>query len=121
MFIAFVHLAEDCLNQNHDLHELGCFQFENFFCRLRKLVRCSNLPLEQLIKRVQEMDYGIFGNKSIYEEDAKVTPFYKKSIISKFIYNKTCIDLGNPNDSFVITTNKKVMKITNIIQIFTSL
>lgn len=50
-----LHLADDC-RQFGNLNKFSAFQFENFLQVLKKLIRKSDKPLQQVINRITEID-----------------------------------------------------------------
>lgn len=52
---ALIHLAADA-QQFGTLNTITCFPFENFLQSLKKMLRKSNQPLQQVIRRLEEMN-----------------------------------------------------------------
>jgi len=50
---ALIHLFDDC-NNFGSLDSVSCFKFENYMGHLKKLVRKSDKPLQQVVKRFEE-------------------------------------------------------------------
>lgn len=72
---SIVHMAQDILTENY-MHKFSCFHFENYLGQLLRLIRCSNNPLQQVIKRSViesvEEDVILFGYAF-----QKMLPFYE--------------------------------------------
>lgn len=52
-----VHLHEDVSHFNSSLNDISCFPFENHLQQLKKHVRSGRSPLEQLTRRLSEMEH----------------------------------------------------------------
>ncbi|KAL0149164.1 hypothetical protein M9458_055596, partial [Cirrhinus mrigala] len=63
-----VHLHEDVRHFNRSLNEISCFPFENYLQKIKKCVRSGKSPLEQVTRRLSEIDHaGV--NKSETQPD----------------------------------------------------
>lgn len=51
---ALIHLADDCANHSCSLNYLSSFPYENCLGVIKRLVRNSNNPISQVVKRVGE-------------------------------------------------------------------
>lgn len=64
-FHGLLHIADDVLSFG-PLDRCSAFQFENFLCMLKKLVRKGNRPLQQVIKRLSEIEnYKLYPHQSL--------------------------------------------------------
>ena len=48
---ALRHLADDVVHHKCSLNQLSAFRFENYMQQLKKMVRISNSPIAQIVKR----------------------------------------------------------------------
>ena len=53
---SLIHLHEDVLHFDTDLHTISCFPFENYLQVLKKHVRQSESPITQVVKRIKELE-----------------------------------------------------------------
>ncbi|KAL2095482.1 hypothetical protein ACEWY4_010201 [Coilia grayii] len=53
-----IHLHEDAGHFNCSLNDLSCFPFENYLQQIKKHVRSGRSPLEQVTRRLSEMEHS---------------------------------------------------------------
>lgn len=117
-----LHLTFDVKNFGA-LDVFSAFQFESFICSLKKLIRKGDKPLQQLYKRLKELNFCInhseVENKKLLEKDHKGGPLlneerdyieeYKILNLSSFRLN--CDDHKN---NCVILKDKTIVCVLNI-------
>lgn len=102
-----IHLSKDVENHG-SLENFSAFKFENFMYELKKLLKNSRNPLQQVSNRVIE-------RWEIPEKKCETFPVVKKKkgcLISARIHNFEII--LNEKDCFVLLENDKIMKIHHI-------
>ena len=99
-----VHLVDDYLIYG-PLDMFSCFPFETYIGKLKGLVRSSNKPLAQLIRRISEIDYVESFNMeispSIFNRRDPAT-----TIISSLVP-------GTRSDSFYLTNRGQIVKVSH--------
>ena len=85
------------------LDRFSCFPFETYLGKLKRLIRSSNKPLAQLVRRISELDY-------VASFDEEVSP----SIFNKVDPEKTILStlkVGTRSDSFYLTNTGEIVKV----------
>lgn len=106
------------------LDEYSAFPFENHLKSLKKLVRSPNKPLQQIVRRLKEME-----SLKLYSFSSKITvsdQFYSGPLpeenvyecYKKLIYKKYTLYVAESRevDCYCLTKDKKVFKIHNILK-----
>jgi hypothetical protein len=118
-----VHLADDSLKFGV-LDKFSAFKFENKLGTLRKLIRTPNRPLQQLKRRLLEKDLklelntpAVVGLSSSHSNN----PTKEKDIASfvqfqVYSTHQFIINCRLPRDTFVLTEDKLLFKVKNIIK-----
>ncbi len=57
-----IHLQEDASHFNCSLNDISCFPFENYLQQVKKHVRSGRSPLEQVTRRLSEMEQSEVDN-----------------------------------------------------------
>ena len=122
-----IHLAED-VKRYGSLYNFSAFPFESYLNVLKKTIRKSHKPLEQLVKRLAEIENQVKGqcknadrNKTyIFKREHQYGPvppnchgiqFEKVWMGQRFLSCKT------KADSCVMMTNKTIVIIRNFVSI----
>ena len=122
-----IHLAKD-VKRYGSLYNFSAFPFESYLNVLKKKIRKSHKPLEQLVKRLAEIENQVKGqcknadrNKTyIFKREHQYGPvppnchgiqFQKVWIGQRFLSCKT------KADSCVMMTNKTIVIIRNFVSI----
>lgn len=119
----FLHLS-DCINLFGSLDNFSAFPFENYMQQLKRKVRKSALPLQQVIHRVLEESNIQHDFSNITNNDPSVkllmehfngpltndctSPQYKK-----IQANNYCLDITKRADRFVELKNNIIVEIKN--------
>lgn len=106
------------------LDEYSAFPFENFLNSLKKLVRSPNKPLQQIVKRLKEMEspkvydsvpktcaYDHYDSGPVPEEN--VFECFKRLVYNKFTFY---VASSREADCYCLIKNSKVFKIFNILK-----
>lgn len=88
------HLVDDCVAENLKLDDISCFPFENALGHLKKLIRTSYKPLQQVVRRLREKEYLLFG-KDVPKQSQKNLSIKK-------------------NDCYALLTNQRIGKIIDV-------
>lgn len=116
-----IHIYDD-IQIFGNLNKYSTFPFENYLQNLKKLLRKHEKPLQQIVKRIKELEpardskevnkisvlcerehfEGVVPNQSYNQ--------FKKLILEKFTFN-----IENLADSFCYLTSGHIMKIENIL------
>lgn len=119
-----LHISDDYDNFG-PLDNCSAFPFENFMKELKTKVRKHEKPLEQLINRFNEMyklptAYPIIKERNpILNKKHKNGPLLKNISGLQFqqlIYNEIKINTLVDKDSYILTNDKQIVKIHNIIK-----
>ena len=79
-----IHLSDDVIKFGMTLLDMSAFSFEDYFQSLKRLVRGKEMPLVQIIKRLNEI--GNLDNKLLKKNTqkwllvAKIASFFKKLV-----------------------------------------
>ena len=57
-----IHLPEDVRHFNCSLNDISCFPFENYLQQVKKHMRSGRSPLEQVTRRLAELDHSEVDN-----------------------------------------------------------
>lgn len=122
-----LHLCED-YKKYGPLDNTSCFPFENYLHGLKSMVRKHERPLEQIIKRYKERQLFITPkqseptNQAIYsfKREHHDGPVPNNKIGNQYktlIFNKKSITIKTDaiSDCYVMTKNKEIIKVLNII------
>lgn len=106
------------------LDEYSAFPFENHLKSLKKLVRSPNKPLQQIVRRLKEME-----SSKLYRSSSKITvsdQFYSGprpeenvyECYKKLTYRKYTlyVEESREADCYCLTKDRKVFKIHNILK-----
>lgn len=118
----FLHLC-DCVKLYGSLDNCSAFPFENFMQQLKKKVRKSAQPLQQVVRRIIEEVNNVHCVNNISNEVSKkflmehcngplinncTSPQYKKVQTDNY-----CLNISNIADRFVELTNNTIIEIRN--------
>lgn len=117
------HLSEDVRNFG-PLDGFSSFQFENYLCSLKRLIRTGANPLQQLIRRLTEFDHNITQHKhQIINGKYKFTKEHcegpvteDREYISQFrTLNKSSMYFNCDDDknNHLLLKNKTIVKVFN--------
>lgn len=133
---AMIHLPDDAKKYG-SLNSISCFPFENFLGSLKRMLRKSNMPLQQVVRRLAEHQNrdspvvmnteGLFGEVQFIDEQFSHIcegVFYKKYVTKHFtLTNKigdNCISTGSGDivqiSYFVKKQNGKIYIIAKKLQ-----
>ena len=59
-FHSLIHLPDDVSYFKDNFYNISVFRFENHLKTLKSMIRNSNSPLAQIVKRVSEKEVGLF-------------------------------------------------------------
>ena len=107
---SLIHLADECEIHGR-LDEFSCFPFETYLGKLKKLVRSSNKPLAQLVRRISELEHVESFNMEIMP-----------SIFNQRDPTASLMNSLKPrtrSDSYYLTSNGKAVKVLTILQYIT--
>lgn len=96
---SLIHMVRNAILNGESLEEINCFAFENHLGQLKKLIRNSSHPLEQVIKRRHE--------KQLLNKEISIDQFDEINKIPNVIPD-------SKSDKYVLLTNNKVMAVTSI-------
>lgn len=105
------HMAYDVLQQNYDINEYSCFDFENYLGQLIRLVRGSKNPLQQVVRRILELNNN---NSELFKKVNILGITRSNGDITKITLKFQCINPKNYIDSYVILKSNRIMKINRI-------
>lgn len=57
-----IHLQDDASHFNCSLNDISCFPFENYLQQVKKCVRSGRSPLEQVTRRLSEIEQSEVDN-----------------------------------------------------------
>ena len=121
-----LHLSKDVDNYG-SLEEFSAFNFENYICSLKKLIRKGERPLQQIARRLVEYE-TVTEIKRRFENDAsKNKTFVDKIHYSGFLTNREFqfqykklsinswnIDISDNRNNCVMLTNGTIVNVLNI-------
>ncbi|KYN09202.1 hypothetical protein ALC57_18695 [Trachymyrmex cornetzi] len=100
----------------------SAFPFENFLQSLKNLPRKHEKPLQQIVKRIKELDRTFYSKEQVnqenfsYKQEHFEGPVPNQNIqFKKLILEKILFNIGSLSDSFCYLTNGNIMKIENIL------
>lgn len=64
---ALIHLPDDA-EAFGNIYEVTCFPFENYLQMLKKMLRKSNQPLQQVVRRIEEHDQNYEANNTQFKK-----------------------------------------------------
>ncbi len=96
---SITHLADDCRFLKGSLDCFSAFPFENFFGRLKMMLRGTRRPLAQLKKRLSEIDN--FGN---YNPDSQ------KHHYGPYEFNFSSISVKSSSNCYVMNNKCEILK-----------
>lgn len=102
---SLIHLADDCIIHG-PLDSFSCFPFETYLGKLKTLVRSSNRPLAQLVRRISELDYA--SNEDMSISLSIFNRNYGKTIM-------TDLKAATRSDSVYLTNNGVAVKVSIVI------
>ena len=114
---ALSHLADNAKDVKAPLDDFTSFPFESYLCPVKELVRSHQKPLEQIVKRLDEI------NKSSHIESIKKPVPLKHLILSgklpdntfkTLFFHKYKLDTSEKN-SFVLTKDQRIFNIRGFI------
>jgi hypothetical protein len=122
----FLHLS-DCVKLYGSLDNFSAFPFENFMQKLKKKVRKSVQPLQQVVRRIiEEANNNVHCvNNIINKDDDASTKFLMEHYNGPLVNNCTspqykklqtdnyCLNISNIADRFVELTNNTIIEIKN--------
>ncbi|KAF0688557.1 Uncharacterized protein FWK35_00038081, partial [Aphis craccivora] len=126
-----LHLTDD-VKKYGALDEFSAFRFENYMSSLKKMLRKSETPLQQLVKRFSELDYNnsvILKNsntnlclKKNHTNGPLTADLCKNNVLQfkQFWTSNMSIICDNKKNCFCLLKNNMVVSIQNIIQIIES-
>ena len=85
------HLCEDVKHFRCKLSEISAFQFENHLQTLKKLVRNTQNPIAQVVKRVSELDQSCMTRRRHGNLNNRIATRWEDS----------CFLVGNEEIAFV--------------------
>jgi len=125
----FLHLS-DCVRLFDSLDNFSAFPFENFMQKLKKMIRKSSQPLQQVVRRIIEennilrptknTDNNLSTELLMEHSDGPLintcsTPQYKKLKITGY-----CLHINTIADRFVKLKDKTIIEIKNFVTYETS-
>lgn len=120
----FLHLT-DCVKLFGSLDNFSAFPFENFMQKLKKMVRKSSQPLQQVVRRIVEENNILRPTKNtddnlstellMEHSDGPLIntcnpPQYKKLKTAEY-----CLNINRTADRFVELKNKTIIEIKNFV------
>lgn len=120
-----LHITDDVAAFGN-LDKFSCFPFENFLDRLKRLLRTPCVLLQQVVKRLSELDAAVpyvYSPRSISETilleeeriDGPVPCGFRGKQFKIIILKQFSLQL-NEGDSVVQMTNGSIVKIRNILK-----
>lgn len=91
---SLIHLCDDISNLHCPLDELSCFCFENFFIRLKKVIRSPYLPDKQVVNCMVNNSFhqGLFRKKSQEIKFSFARPVNFSYFVNHLSYKNVCIN-----------------------------
>lgn len=121
-----VHLGDE-VRRKGSLDKFSAFKFENFMKIIKGFVKKPNQPLQQILKRYEELDGVLPSSASKSSEDnylhrggplpenSKYSHKYKQ--YKRMTFSKFCINIEKKADSYIICKKKKaVFRVYNILK-----
>lgn len=123
---ALLHIVHDC-ELFGSLDEFSCFPFENYLGQLKKQLRHSNKPLQQIVNRSVEkgirfsnikIQIGLFKphNQGPLIDGMSVEGQYSRFKTESFI---SIIHNFSKNDAFILTKDCKIVQVENFVKLTT--
>lgn len=121
---SFLHLS-DCVRLFGSLDNFSAFPFENFMQKLKKMVRKTSQPLQQVVRRIVEQNNILRPTKNtdnnlsigllMEHSDGPLIntcnpPQYKKLKTTEY-----CLNINRIADRFVELKNKTIIEIKNLL------
>lgn len=121
---SFLHLS-DCVRLFGSLDNFSAFPFENFMQKLKKMVRKTSQPLQQVVRRIVEQNNILRPTKNtdnnlsigllMEHSDGPLIntcnpPQYKKLKTTEY-----CLNINRIADRFVELKNKTIIEIKNFV------
>lgn len=120
-FHSLVHLIEDC-NDRGVVDNFSCFRYESFLYKLKRHIRSSHLPLEQIINRISErgptlgvvennlLEYCKYSNEIEPVDSCRVVRGESVKYFRKFTVKGTVLVAHSP-DGYVMIKDNHVLRI----------
>lgn len=115
-----LHLTDD-VRKFGSLDEFGAFKFENYIGKITKLLRKGEKPLQQIARRLGELEYNAESEKKEqviglqlrdlrlkFENNGENISLYNSAITNSFEVN--CLKEG---DSYVLLKNDQVVRVVD--------
>ena len=121
---SLIHLSSDVVRFG-PLHNFSAFPFENYLQSLKKMLRKSEKPLQQVVKRLIEIDNVRFSSKAAKipelvfrreHNDGPLFPGYSGKQYKNVTFKKNFLSSCSP-DSCVYLKDFSIVKIENILEI----
>lgn len=117
---SLLHLT-DMVKLFGPLDNTSCFSFENYMTQLKKKVRKSAQPLQQVIRRTLEEKYGVNNYNitatsvkfSVEHNDGPLWFGYTSPQYKKLITNLYTVNINKLADSFVELNDSVILKVVN--------
>lgn len=113
-----IHLTLD-VKKFGSLDKFSCFPFENYMHKIKMMLKTSNKPLSQFIKRVKECDkytsYKIHDKLYLKENGFDFINNKHVKCFSSIYYKNFKIETKEPNCNFLLKNNEAI-KVINIFQ-----
>lgn len=115
------HLANDA-KQFNTLNNVNCFVFENYLGSLKKLLRKSNLPLQQVVRRLIEIDNSLssssftanlktgFVGRSTYNITEEIKYKFEGSFYSKYRF-PTSVVSSKSGDNCIFLKSGEIIQV----------
>lgn len=98
---SLIHLAGEC-SVHGPLDQFSTFPYETFLYKLKRLVRSSNRPLAQIVKRISELDYASGLTKDVW-------PSMFNEIAPDDLITR--LKVGTRKDSYYMTECGRIVKV----------
>jgi hypothetical protein len=107
---SLLHMADNALNYSC-LDNVSAFPFENYLQRIKKMVRGQKLHLQQVVKRVLELENTKrFVNNSV----RPLGPRKLKGTECKKFYTKDMLISSRDGDNCFVSKNKRILLVRQI-------
>jgi len=120
----FLHLS-DCVRLFGSLDNFSAFPFENFMQKLKKMVRKSSQPLQQVVRRIVEENNILRPSKNtdnnlskellMEHSDGPLINICNPPQYKKFKTTEYCLNINRIADRFVELKNKTIIEIKNFV------
>lgn len=114
-----IHLTLD-VKTFGSLDKFSCFPFENYMHTIKMMIKTSNKPLSQFIKRVNEFDkYSSFNKEKenfIKGDGLRLINNKSAEGFSAIYYKNFRVEVKEPNCNFILQNNQPI-KIIDILRI----